>query len=168
MKRLGKGEASMSELQFKVTGLSEDDGTDRERGNRAQPARATVWGLLGVAVLVLFGIGRIVIISPSSGTTTLDAQVAVSGRVTGADTETVALSVNGSTQTLPAPGGVFDVQVPLSPGENIISASANGYASDPITVVRRLQPVIRISSPAANTATTQTQIEVTGVVENSA
>jgi hypothetical protein len=158
----------MSELQFKVTGLSKDDGTDRERGNRAQPARATVWGLLGVAVLVLFGIGRIVIISPSSGTTTLDAQIAVSGRVTGADTETVALSVNGSTQTLPAPGGVFDVQVPLSPGENIISASANGYASDPITVVRRLQPVIRISSPAANTATTQTQIEVTGVVENSA
>ena len=157
----------MSEFQFKVIGLTEDGGTERERGHRS-PARVTGWALLGIAVLVLLGVGRIEIISPSSGTTTSDAQIAVSGRVTGTGNERITLSVNGSSQTIPSAGGFFDVQVSLSPGENIIGASANGYSSDPITVVRRLQPVIRISSPAGNTATTQNQIEVTGVVENSA
>ncbi|MEK6289619.1 MAG: hypothetical protein AABO57_28215 [Acidobacteriota bacterium] len=161
----------MRELRFRVTGLSEDGARKRRRSDR-RPARAkgAVWALVGLAALYVLGVGkftgRVEIISPPSGTTTLEAQILVSGRVADTDADTVTLNVNGSSQTLPAPGGLFAVQVSLVPGENIISASADGYTSPPIKIIRSLRPVVTISSPSRNTATTQNPIEVNGVVEN--
>ncbi|HSB10272.1 MAG TPA: hypothetical protein VLM38_12365 [Blastocatellia bacterium] len=158
----------MKHLRFRMT-LS-GEGARRRRTAQRQPAAKAGWLLVGLAVLYLLaggGLGRVAILSPVSGVTTLDAQIAVSGRTTDTGVDTVTLSINGSPSTLPAPGGLFEAQVPLTPGENIISASANGISSDPVTIVRKLRPVVRIDSPAGSTVSTGSQIEVNGIVDNS-
>jgi hypothetical protein len=162
----------MRELQFQVTGFSEDD-TRRWRrpSRRPTPARAVGWGLLGVAVLYLLAGAksspRVEIISPASGATTLDAQILVSGRATDIQADAFNLDVNGSLQTIPASEGAFEAQVSLALGVNTIRASAEGIPSDPITIFRKAQPVVRISSPPEKFVTTQAAVEVAGALENS-
>jgi hypothetical protein len=158
----------MRELRFQVTGLGEDDRRKRRKRSGETPSRAPAWALLGIAVLLLFGFesaGRVDIISPVSGTTTFDTQIAVSVRATDSGADKFTLIVNGSEQTFPARDGSLEAEVSLAPGENIISASVNGFPSGPITVVRRLRPVVTIDSRTK--VTTQNQIDVNGTVENS-
>lgn len=103
----------MRELQFQVTGLSEDD-TRRWRrpSRRPTPARAVGWGLLGVAVLYLLAGAktspRVEITKPASGAATLDAQILVSGRMSDIQADAVDLDVNGSVQTFRTSEGSFE------------------------------------------------------------
>ena len=162
----------MRELQFQITGFSEDDTRQwRRPSRRPTPARAIGLGLLGVAVIYLLAgaktSGRVEIISPVSGATTLDAQILVSGRASNIQADAVDLDVNGSLQTVPASEGAFEAQVSLALGVNAIRASADGIPSDPITIFRKAQPVVRISSPSEKFVTTQAAVEITGVLENS-
>jgi hypothetical protein len=107
------------------------------------------------------------ITKPASGFTTLDTQILVSGRTSDTQTDAVDLDVNGSVQTFRTSEGSFEAQVPLALGANTIRALADGISSEPITIVRKPQPVVRIESPSATTRTTRSEIEVVGAVENS-
>jgi hypothetical protein len=162
----------MRELQFQITGFSEDDTRQWKRpSHRPTPARAVGLCVLGVAVLYLLAgaktSGRVEITSPVSGATTRDAQILVSGNSSDIQADAVDLDVNGSLQTVPASEGAFAAQVSLTLGVNTIRASADGISSEPITVVRRPQPVVRINSPSEKSVTTQAAVEVAGALENS-
>ncbi|HTG15669.1 MAG TPA: hypothetical protein VK747_10420, partial [Blastocatellia bacterium] len=162
----------MRELQFQITGFSEDDTRQwRRPSRRPTPARAIGLGLLGVAVIYLLAGAkaspRVEITRPASGATTLDAQILVSGRASNIQADAVDLDVNGSLQTVPASEGAFEAQVSLALGVNTIRASADGIPSDPITIFRKAQPVVRISSPSEKFVTTQAAVEITGVLKNS-
>ncbi|HWO02753.1 MAG TPA: hypothetical protein VNS63_26165, partial [Blastocatellia bacterium] len=160
----------MRELQFLITGFSEDDARRwRRRGGRPTPARAATWTLLALALLYLQAAkpgGRVDITSPVNGATTLNTQITVSGNAIGIQADAITLKVNGSLQTVSAPGGSFEAQVPLVLGDNTLVAEANGISSEPITILRKAQPVVKISSPSGATRTTRSEIEVVGAVEN--
>ncbi|HLG14014.1 MAG TPA: hypothetical protein VJH03_05710 [Blastocatellia bacterium] len=160
----------MGEIRFRATGPSEDDGRGKRLDRRTAATRRMGWILVGGVLLYVLGgarpTGRVEITSPATGTSTLSAQIAVSGRVTDTQTDAVTLNVNGSSQTVPANGGVFEAQIALAFGDNTVVASANAVSSESITITRP-QPVVMIRNPAGATSIGRSEIEVLGSVENS-
>jgi len=95
--------------------------------------------------------------------------VTVTGSV--ADASPVSLDVNGLT-TLPAADGTFTIAVPASEGTFAIKAVATDAAGNKGNAERSIhvdtaKPVITITAPAANFATKQPSITLSGTVADS-
>jgi hypothetical protein len=160
----------MWKLEFQISGLPADDGERHQKRDNDTPRNA-IWLVAGFVLAYLLGAGApsgrgVAIISPTNGTATFDAQVVVSGTITGFQGSLVTVSVNGTTQTAPVTNGIFQSQINLAVGRNDIRASSGDIESGPITITRKARPILTITSPPAVSTTQADEVEVLGTVEN--
>ncbi|MEK6324252.1 MAG: hypothetical protein AABN33_21650 [Acidobacteriota bacterium] len=162
----------MWKLEFQISGLPADDGERRQKRDSDTPRnRNAIWLVAGFVLAYLLGAGAqsgsgVAIISPTNGTSTLDAQVVVLGTITGFQGSLVTLRVNETTQTAPVTNDIFQSQINLAVGRNDIRASSGDLESEPITIIRKARPFLKINLPAAVSTTQDAEVEVLGTVEN--
>jgi len=162
----------MSRIEFKIYGLPDKRrGERRSQDNETRPNRGALWLVAGILLAYLLAPaaqsrGRVSIISPTSGTSTFDTQVAVSGTVINSNALSVTLRVDGTSLTAPVTNGIFTAQVPLTAGRHEIRALADDLQSDPIAITIKQRPVVRISSPPTRSVVQNSEIQVVGTVEH--
>lgn len=133
-----------------------------------------VAGNLSNTASVGFGIDAsppsITITSPDDGLVTVADSIQVAGTASDAGGGIVGVSVNGVSASLS--GETFTASVPLSGGQNTITATATdtvgNTAQDTVTVARATSgPSLVITSPVDGSATNVQTIPVTGTVSDS-
>lgn len=113
---------------------------------------------------------KVVITSPADGFITVSDSIEVTGTASDAGGGISGVTVNGVVATLN--GEAFTATVPLSSGQNTITATATdtvgNTAQDTVTVARATSgPSLVITSPVDGSATNVQTISVTGTVSDS-
>ena len=113
---------------------------------------------------------QVVITSPADGFITVSDSIEVTGTASDAGGGISGVTVNGVVATLN--GEAFTANVPLSSGQNTITATATdtvgNTAQDTVTVARATSgPSLVITSPVDGSATNVQTISVTGTVSDS-
>ena len=162
----------MSSLEFKIYGSpGEDQKRRRKQDNQVPRNRGALWLAAGFVLAYLLGAGTqsragLAIISPPSGTATFESQPVVSGTLTNSDAKFVTLRVDGTTLTAPVANGIFTTPVSLTVGKHEIRAVAGEIESEPISIIRKDRPVVRINSPAPVSTVQDPEVEVLGAVDH--
>ena len=130
----------MKKLHFRLDGFTKED--SRRWKKRTHPSstavntavwttNTVVWTAAIIAVIYAINHpGQIKITSPSSGTTTDNTVITVTGTVENSRVETIVLDVNGFPHTVMVNNKEFTLNVPLIRGKNTIQASVEGVASN--------------------------------------
>ena len=117
-------------------------------------------------------------VDPVASTVTAQPSLTLTGRVTDAGVGVARVEVRSDRLGSPVGAtldeeGEFEVDVPLSVGDNALTVAAVDAADNEVTelvnVTRELSavPVVEITSPQAGTVTAENQVAVSGTVESS-